>query len=73
MGGGSVISRIGNGDSFATSKSFVFTAGRLIDYDEEVCLPVRAGDAPSHSIQWSWNNSSLEHDHVIGSVEKPGV
>ena len=55
------------------SKSFVFTAGRLIDYDEEVCLPVRAGDAPSHSIQWSWNNSSLEHDHVIGSVEKPGV
>ena len=47
---GSVLSRIGTGSSFATSKSFVFTAGRLIDYDEEVCLPVWAGDAPSHSI-----------------------
>src|SRR5271166_417954 len=56
----------------ASSKSFVFTADRLIDYDEEVSLFGWTGVAPSHSIQWSRNDSSLEYDHVIGS-EKPGV
>src|SRR5208337_4488975 len=52
-GRSSVVSRIGTGEKGQTRKrvdAFVFTAGRLIDYDEEVSLFGWTGDAPSHSI-----------------------